>query len=507
MLEFGFSYIGVLWLLMLFVPNILWAKRKPSGYEKYASDENKVLGIFERIGEVLTTIMAVCFKGNNVRIGSVWLVWLVLSFVFMVIYEIYWIRYFRSSRTMADMYSSCLGVPVAGATCPVIAFFLLGIYGSNILLIVASVILGIGHIGIHLGHRKEATGKIERRPVIQKILVALCVILLIPVIACISIRNYIWVTDPSTIRESLYTEIGGQQQYFLIRGTSSDNPVILYLHGGPGSPDACMSHVFTDYLIDDYTVVCWDQRGCGRTYLANDDTSNSTVSFDNAMSDLGEVISWLQQRYGQEKIILMGHSYGSVLGAEYTYEHPENIEAFIGIGQFVNWKASSIAEYEEAYKRAAAAGDETVSMTSCYDLMVEADSFEASMAMSRITGKYLTASRNSNTILDALLSPYMGSDDFMWTTHILSYESFMEYEGPLMDYLNSIDLREDIPSFEVPVLFISGGCDYNCTYTVAEEYARSCGAEMYVIDGAGHYCHAAAPSEFACAVKDFLMEE
>ena len=99
----------------------------------------------------------------------------------------------------------------------------------------------------------------------------------------------------------------------------------------------------------------------------------------------------------------------------------------------------------------------------------------------------------------------MNSDDFMWTTHILSYESFMQYEGPLMDHLNSIDLREDIPSFEVPVLFISGGCDFNCTYTVAQEYAESCGAQMYVIEGADHYCHAAAPEEFAGAVKDFLM--
>ena len=220
-----------------------------------------------------------------------------------------------------------------------------------------------------------------------------------------------------------------------------------------------------------------------------------------------EVISYLQERYGQDKIILMGHSYGSVLGATYTYEHPEDIEAFIGIGQFVNWKASSIAEYEEAYKRAAAAGDETVDMTYQYIDIVENDSFLSSMELSRYTGKYLTAEHSGNTIVHALISPYMDSDDFMWTTHILSYESFMEYEGPLMDYLNSIDLREDIPSFAVPVLFISGGCDYNCTYTVAEEYARSCGAEMYIIEGADHYCHAACPEEFSCAIKDFLSQE
>ena len=73
----------------------------------------------------------------------------------MLLYEIYWIRYFKSNKTMKDMYSSILGIPVAGATLPVLAFLLLGVYGKNIPLIVSSIILGIGHIGIHLNHRKE----------------------------------------------------------------------------------------------------------------------------------------------------------------------------------------------------------------------------------------------------------------------------------------------------------------------------------------------------------------
>ncbi len=73
----------------------------------------------------------------------------------MFLYEIYWIKYFKSNKTMKDMYSSLLGIPVAGAILPVIAFFLLGIYVKNIFLIIATIILGIGHIGIHLNHRKE----------------------------------------------------------------------------------------------------------------------------------------------------------------------------------------------------------------------------------------------------------------------------------------------------------------------------------------------------------------
>ncbi|WP_130838570.1 hypothetical protein [Lachnoclostridium sp. Marseille-P6806] len=80
---------------------------------------------------------------------------MIVSFLLMVLYEIYWIRYFKSEKTMEDFYSSILGMPVAGATLPVMAFLLLAVYGKNILLGVAVLILGIGYIGIHLMHKQE----------------------------------------------------------------------------------------------------------------------------------------------------------------------------------------------------------------------------------------------------------------------------------------------------------------------------------------------------------------
>ena len=151
--HFGFSYVGLIFLIMLMVPNIIWAKNQPQGYT--AENENKVLAVFERIGEILATCCALVFSDFNLRAWSWWSLWLVASFILMIMYEFWWIRYFRSKKTMKDMYSSLLGVPVAGATLPVFAFLLLGIYGRNIFLIIATVILGIGHIGIHLNHRKE----------------------------------------------------------------------------------------------------------------------------------------------------------------------------------------------------------------------------------------------------------------------------------------------------------------------------------------------------------------
>ncbi len=162
MFSLGFSYIGLIYLIMLFIPNIIWTKNRPEGYEQCVEKENKVLLAFERTGEMLVCICALIFSDFNIR-NTYWIWCLITSFVFMVLYEIYWFRYFKSGKTMKDFYSSLFGIPVAGATLPVIAFFLLGVYGYNAFLLISVIILGIGHIGIHIGHRNEACGRKKRK--------------------------------------------------------------------------------------------------------------------------------------------------------------------------------------------------------------------------------------------------------------------------------------------------------------------------------------------------------
>lgn len=154
-LNFGFSYVGLIFLLMLIIPNIVWTKNLPKDYEKYAKNESKVLLAFEKTGEVLTTCIVLIFSDFNLRPWSCRSWFLPASFALMLLYEVFWIRYFRSEKTMKDFYSSILGIPVAGATLPVLAFMLLAIYGQNIFLGIAVIILGIGHIGIHLAHKQE----------------------------------------------------------------------------------------------------------------------------------------------------------------------------------------------------------------------------------------------------------------------------------------------------------------------------------------------------------------
>ena len=162
--QIGLSLSGLVFFLMLTIPNMIWAKReKPEGYEEAAAKENRFLLLLERAGEVFVTAALFIFPALNPNIRKlpeglyfdIKIIFWILAFVLMILYEGYWIRYFRSKGTMKDFYSSFAGFPVAGASLPVIAAILLGIYSGNMLFLAASIILGIGHIGIHAMHKRE----------------------------------------------------------------------------------------------------------------------------------------------------------------------------------------------------------------------------------------------------------------------------------------------------------------------------------------------------------------
>lgn len=154
-MNFGFSYVGLIFLVMLMLPNLMWTKNRPKDYQKYVANESRVLLAFERIGEILVSCASIIFSDFNIKPWSSRTWWMIAAFLLMVLYEVYWIRYFRSEKTMKDFYSSLLGIPVAGATLPVLAFLMLAVYGKSIILGASVLILGIGHIGIHLMHKRE----------------------------------------------------------------------------------------------------------------------------------------------------------------------------------------------------------------------------------------------------------------------------------------------------------------------------------------------------------------
>ena len=163
-MRFGFSYAGLLMLLALLIPNILWTKRKPQGYEQCAAQENRILLGLERAGQVLVTALSLIVSDFNLRPWHPWNLWLAGAAALMLLYELYWVRYFCSKRTLVDFYTSFCGVPLAGAFLPVTAFFLLAIYKRNVPLGGAVLLLGVGHIGIHWSAKQRIDPRSSAHP-------------------------------------------------------------------------------------------------------------------------------------------------------------------------------------------------------------------------------------------------------------------------------------------------------------------------------------------------------
>ena len=518
LVHFGFSYIGFIFLIMLFTPNIIWTRNKPADYEKHVVNENKVLLFLERIGEGSTSILALIFSDFNFRPFTIWSLWLCASIIMMILYELYWIRYFRSPKTLADMYSSYAGFPVAGASLPCIAFFCLGIYGTNIFMIISAIILSIGHIGIHCQHRNEVVTRKKTGPAVKAMraitAIPVSALLLLAIVA-IAGRNINWfksyIDTSKGINEASYIEIGGQEQYISIRGRDINNPVIVYIHGGPAGPDSAIMPVFTDPLIDKYTVVCWDQRGCGRTYFRNSktDPENKTVSFDQALKDTDELVDYILERFEQDKVIIMGHSYGTIVGTRYVQLHSEKVSAYIGIGQFVNAIGSDNIAYRDALDKAKANGEDTAVIEKAYRDYLEGDSLNEYLALRRATSKYHPAPNQANTIVLALFSPYTGVDDVRWVLLQEDTDRYYDLELDLMNTAHTFDIYDYPLVYDVPVCFISGDTDYICNSTLTESFCDDITApykSFTAITGDGHSPQYSSPDTFGYLVTRFLSE-
>jgi hypothetical protein len=153
-MQFGFSIIGVVFLAMLFIPHIKWAKDQPLGYEELSKRENKTLLMFERAGQVLATCSAVVFVCPQ-GFSFPWLLWLLAAFLLMLLYEVAWVRYFTGGEKLDGMYQPLGPIPVPIASLSVAALALLGIWYQSPITVIAAAILGVGHIGIHLVHLHE----------------------------------------------------------------------------------------------------------------------------------------------------------------------------------------------------------------------------------------------------------------------------------------------------------------------------------------------------------------
>ena len=151
-------------------------------------------------------------------------------------------------------------------------------------------------------------------------------------------------TVPHSISEKLRIDINGVKQGMFIKGKDARNPVLLFLHGGPGMPEYFLDRTYPAGLYDDFTVCWWEQRGAGLSFGAGILPESLTV--DQLIADAIAVADYLRERFGQDKVYLLGHSWGSFLGIQVAARAPERFHAYIGMGQVAYQLESERLAYE-----------------------------------------------------------------------------------------------------------------------------------------------------------------
>jgi len=146
--------------------------------------------------------------------------------------------------------------------------------------------------------------------------------------------------QPGSIAEVGYLRLNGIDQWVMIRSESLANPLLILVHGGPGFPEARLLRYFNAPLEKSFTVVYWDQRGTGKSFDSR--IAKSSMTVEQFIADLNELVDAVRRRFGKNKISLYGHSWGSALGVLYAARFPEKVAAYVGAGQIADWPASEV---------------------------------------------------------------------------------------------------------------------------------------------------------------------
>jgi proline iminopeptidase len=173
------------------------------------------------------------------------------------------------------------------------------------------------------------------------------------------IGNLRKITSDNGVEEIKSVSLGGIEQWISVRGRNRENPVLLFIHGGPAVPEMPTSWFYQASWEDYFTVVQWDQRGAGKTMASSDpDTLAQGLSVEKFVSDAEELTTYLRQAYGKEKIFVLGHSWGSIIGLKLALRRPDWLHAYVGMGQAIDFQENERLGTEFALQSAEKTGNE-----------------------------------------------------------------------------------------------------------------------------------------------------
>ncbi|HTS59229.1 MAG TPA: alpha/beta hydrolase [Terriglobales bacterium] len=291
------------------------------------------------------------------------------------------------------------------------------------------------------------------------------------------------------INEEMFVRIGGIDEWITIKGEDRNNPIVLFLHGGPGDALSPSADAMFPGWDKDFTLVQWDQRGAGRTFGKTGPSIASTLTIDRMVQDGVEVSEFLTHELHKRRIIIVGGSWGSILGIYLAHTRPDLFYAYIGTAQIVNWQKGLSASYARVLEMARAAGNQqaitalitigpppwnSISKWPVYhkwQQTYQAELVTAPAAPTTISAEYASAQERAQ---------YAAADDF-------NFEHFwgLTLSGPL----TKVDLPALGTEFAVPIFIIQGQEDLTVVPDLAKAYFDSIKAprkQFYLVPGTGH---------------------
>ena len=264
-------------------------------------------------------------------------------------------------------------------------------------------------------------------------------------------------------------EINGCLQNIRIRTRSLSYPVLLFLHGGPGVTDRHLVLKSCEPLTDCCTLVCWDQRGCGKSCTPA--SLEEDFCIDTFIEDARQVVEYLCRRLGKQKIYIVGHSWGSILGVLLAQKHPEHIAAYVGMGQFCEGVENELlAEAERLGDRRA------VRKLRAIGAPVEGR-YKSKKDM-RVQRDYLTRYgggcwKKREGIVKSILLPLVKTPEYRLTELPLMVKGVLHSQECMVDEIVELDFFRSVPELTVPVVLTEGRHDQNTPASIAERWFKA----------------------------------
>ncbi|WP_198524901.1 alpha/beta fold hydrolase [Niameybacter massiliensis] len=321
-------------------------------------------------------------------------------------------------------------------------------------------------------------------------------------------RKQYAIKSPNGIEQMEKRKIGGIWQYLYIRGENKKNPVILFLHGGPGSSMMPFIPDFQFGWEKDFTVVQWDQRNTGKTLKANNpEEVANTATITQMLADTLEVVRYLTQKLGKEKVIILGHSWGSVLGTLFVKKYPQYVSGYIGVGQVVSFRKNEQVGFNKVMACAKAQGatkhiEKLKSLEPYPALQYTQEELKRLMQVRQIQQKYnLAMGPDLKLVSTVFLSPYMSIKEGMSFTSDIG-KNYRKLWPFLYD---EYDLERYSTEYKVPVIYIMGEEDWQTPYSLAKAYFEKIEApykKFKSIPAAGHATMIDQPELFTKAILE-----